>query len=165
GIPAAETDIDMPTPMPKKDSVARKWYLVDAEGKVLGRLAARVATLLIGKHKPTYAPHVDVGDHVVVINAAKVHLTGQKHANKLYRWHTGYIGGLREVPAEKMLRMHPERVIEWAVSGMLPKTKLGRAMAKKLKVYAGTEHPHAAQGPEPLDLARTPAAVGPAKAP
>jgi large subunit ribosomal protein L13 len=144
----------MPTPMPKKDSIARKWYLVDAEGKVLGRLATRVATLLIGKHKPIYAPHVDVGDHVVVINAAKVHLTGQKPTDKLYRWHTGYIGGLREVPAETMLRSHPERVIEWAVSGMLPKTKLGRAMAKKLNVYRGSEHPHAAQRPEPLDLFR-----------
>jgi large subunit ribosomal protein L13 len=143
----------MPTPMPTKDSVARKWHLVDAEGKVLGRLAARIATLLMGKHKPTYAPHVDVGDHVVVINAAKVHLTGQKPAHKLYRWHTGYIGALREVRAETMLRTHPERVIEWAVTGMLPKTKLGRAMAKKLKVYRGREHPHEAQRPEPLSLA------------
>lgn len=145
----------MPTPMPKKDSVVRKWHLVDAEGKVLGRLATRVATLLIGKHKPDYARHVDVGDHVVVINAAKVHLTGQKPASKLYRWHSGYIGGLREVRAETMLRTHPERVIEWAVSGMLPKTKLGRAMVKKLKVYRGTEHPHGAQRPEPLELGRT----------
>jgi large subunit ribosomal protein L13 len=146
----------MPTLMQKKDGVARKWYLVDAEGKVLGRLAARVATLLIGKHKPTYTPHVDVGDHVVVINAAKVHLTGQKPANKVYRWHSGYIGGLREVRAETMLETHPERVIEWAVSGMLPKTKLGRAMARKLKVYRGTEHPHEAQRPEPLELGRPP---------
>jgi large subunit ribosomal protein L13 len=142
--------------MPKKDSIARKWYLVDAEGKVLGRLAARVATLLRGKHKPIYARHVDVGDHVVVINAAKVHLTGQKPADKVYRWHTGYIGGLREVRAETMLRTHPERVIEWAVSGMLPKTRLGRAMVKKLKVYRGTAHPHAAQRPEPLELSGTP---------
>ncbi len=146
----------MPTPMPKKESVARKWYLVDAEDKVLGRLAARVATLLIGKHRPNYARHLDVGDHVVVINAAKVHLTGQKPMDKVYRWHTGYIGGLREVRAETMLRTHPERVIEWAVQGMLPKTKLGRAMAKKLKVYRGREHPHVAQRPEPLDLAGTP---------
>ena len=144
----------MPTPMPKKESVTRKWYVVDAEGKVLGRLAARVATLLTGKHKPIYAPHVDVGDHVVVINAAKVHLTRQKPGKKLYRWHSGYIGGLREVRAETMLANHPERVIEWAVGGMLPKTKLGRAMAKKLKVYRGAEHPHAAQRPEPLDLGR-----------
>jgi large subunit ribosomal protein L13 len=142
----------MPTPMPKKETVVRKWYVVDAEGKVLGRLAARVATLLIGKHKPIYAPHVDVGDHVVVINAAKVHLTGQKLTDKVYRWHTGYIGSLREVRAETMLRTHPERMIEWAVGGMLPKTKLGRAMAKKLKVYPGREHPHAAQHPEAIDL-------------
>ncbi|HEV8675609.1 MAG TPA: 50S ribosomal protein L13 [Methylomirabilota bacterium] len=142
----------MPTPMPKRETIARKWYVVDAEGKVLGRLAARVATLLIGKHKPNYARHLDVGDHVVVINAAKVHLTGQKLTDKLYRWHTGYIGALREVRAETMLRTHPERMIEWAVAGMLPKTKLGRAMVKKLKVYRGREHPHAAQHPEALDL-------------
>jgi large subunit ribosomal protein L13 len=147
----------MPTPMPKKGSVIRKWYLLDAEGKVLGRLASRVASLLIGKHKPIYAPHVDVGDHVVVINAAKVHLTGQKRTDKLYRRHSGYIGGLREITADTMLKTHPERVIEWAVSGMLPKTKLGRAMAKKLKVYGGSDHPHTAQRPEVLEFARTPA--------
>ena len=142
----------MPTPMPKKGGVTRKWYLVDAEGKVLGRLAARVASLLIGKHKTIYAPHVDVGDHVVVINAAKVHLTGQKRTDKLYRWHSGYIGGLREVSADAMLKTHPERVVEWAVQGMLPKGRLGRAMFKKLKVYRGAEHPHAAQKPEPLSI-------------
>src|SRR5215831_12327269 len=140
----------MPTPMPKKEDVVRKWYVVDAEGKVLGRLAARVATLLMGKHKPTYAPHVDVGDHVVVVNAAKVHLTGQKLTGKTYRWHSGYIGGLKETRAETMLRAHPERAIEWAVGGMLPKTKLGRAMGRKLKVYRGSEHPHAAQRPQAL---------------
>ncbi|MGH7321185.1 MAG: 50S ribosomal protein L13 [Candidatus Rokuibacteriota bacterium] len=144
----------MRTFTPKKESVTRKWYLVDAEGKVLGRLAARVATLLRGKHKPSFAPHIDVGDHVVVINAAKIHLTGQKRTDKVYRSHSGYIGGLREVSAETMLRTHPERMIEWAVTGMLPKTKLGRAMAKKLKVYPGPEHPHDAQRPEPLDLTR-----------
>jgi large subunit ribosomal protein L13 len=149
----------MPTPMPTKESITRKWYVVDADGKVLGRLAARVATLLMGKHKPTYAPHVDTGDHVVVVNAAKVHLTGRKLSDKVYRWHTGYIGGLREVRAETMLRTHPERVIEWAVSGMLPKTKLGRAMGRKLKVYAGPDHPHVAQRPEVLDLSRTPKRV------
>lgn len=142
----------MRTLMPKKDAITRKWYLVDAEGKVLGRLASRVASLLIGKHQPHYAPHLDVGDHVVVINAAKIHLTGRKLTDKVYRWHSGYIGGLREVRAETMLRTHPERVIEWAVTGMLPKTKLGRAMASKLKVYRGADHPHAAQRPEPLDL-------------
>ena len=147
----------MSTPMPKKGSITRKWYVLDAEGKVLGRLAARVASLLIGKHKPIYSPHVDVGDHVVVINAAKVHLTGQKRTDKVYRRHSGYIGGLREVTAETMLKTHPERVVEWAVSGMLPKTKLGRAMAKKLKVYGGSEHPHAAQRPEVLEFTRSPA--------
>jgi len=144
----------MPTVMPKAESVARQWFVVDAEGQVLGRLAARVATLLRGKHKTHFAPHMDVGDHVVVINAAKVQLTRRKLTGKVYRWHTGYIGGIRQVTAETMLRTHPERVIEWAVSGMLPKTKLGRAMAKKLKVYRGSEHPHAAQRPEPLDLGR-----------
>ena len=138
----------MPTVMPKKEAIARSWHLVDADGQVLGRMAARVATLLMGKHKPTYAPHVDVGDHVVVINAAKVHLTGQKLTGKVYRWHTGYIGGLKETRAETMLLRHPERAIEWAVTGMLPKTKLGRAMGRKLKVYRGAEHPHAAQRPQ-----------------
>lgn len=136
----------------EKKAVPRHWYLVDADGKVLGRLATQVATLLRGKHKPIYAPHVDVGDHVVVINAAKVHLTGRKLKQKIYRWHTGYIGNLREVTAEKMLRTHPERVIEWAVSGMLPKGRLGRAMVKKLKVYRDSSHPHQAQAPEPLEL-------------
>jgi len=131
----------------------RRWHLVDADGKVLGRLATQVATLLRGKHKPIYSPHVDVGDHVVVVNAAKVHLTGRKLKQKIYRWHTGYIGALREVTAEEMLRTHPERVIEWAVSGMLPKGRLGRAMFKKLKVYRDSNHPHQAQAPEPLDLA------------
>jgi large subunit ribosomal protein L13 len=109
-----------------------------------------VATILRGKHKPTFAPHLDVGDHVVVVNADKVHLTGRKRQDKMYRWHTGYIGGLREVSAEKMLKTHPERVVEWAVQGMLPKNRLGRAMARKLKVYRGTAHPHQAQRPEPL---------------
>ncbi len=140
----------MTTVMPRDEAVNRKWFLVDAQDQVLGRLASRVATILRGKHKATFAPHVDVGDHVVVINAEKVHRTGRKMADKVYRWHTGYIGGLREVSAERMLRTHPERVIEWAVQGMLPKGRLGRAMFKKLKVYRGTEHPHAAQKPEPL---------------
>jgi large subunit ribosomal protein L13 len=140
----------MPTFMPKKETVTRDWHLVDADGQVLGRLAARVATLLMGKQKPIYARHVDVGDHVVVINAAKVHLTGQKLMGKVYRWHTGYIGGLKETRAETMLRVRPERAIEWAVTGMLPKTKLGRAMGRKLKVYRGAEHPHAAQRPQVL---------------
>jgi large subunit ribosomal protein L13 len=109
-----------------------------------------VATILRGKHKPTFTPHLDVGDHVIVVNAEKIHLTGRKLRDKMYRWHTGYIGALREVSAETMLRTHPERVIEWAVQGMLPKNRLGRAMAKKLKVYRGAAHPHEAQRPEPL---------------
>ena len=147
----------MTTVMPKRDAANRKWLLVDAERAVLGRLATRVAMILRGKHKVEFAPHVDVGDHVVVINAGKVHLTGRKMTDKIYRWHTGYIGGLREVSAERMLKTHPERVVEWAVQGMLPKGRLGRAMFKKLKVYRGPTHPHAAQKPEPL-VARSPRA-------
>ncbi len=142
----------MTTVMPEENAVERKWFLVDAQGKVLGRLASQVASILRGKHKPTFAHHLDVGDHVVVINAEKIHLTGRKMTDKIYRWHSGYIGGLREVSAERMIKTHPERVVEWAVQGMLPKGRLGRAMAKKLKVYKGTEHPHAAQKPEPLAL-------------
>ena len=142
----------MPTSMPKESEIQRKWFVVDAEGQVLGRLATRVATILRGKHKTTFSPHLDVGDHVVVINAEKVQLTGRKLKNKQYRWHTGYIGGLKEVSAETMLRTHPDRVIEWAVEGMLPKNRLGRAMAKKLKVYRGAEHPHEAQQPQPLEV-------------
>src|SRR5712692_4458250 len=122
----------MSTSMPKESEIQRKWYVVDAEGKVLGRLATRVATILRGKHKPIFTPHLDVGDHVIVVNAEKIHLTGRKRSDKLYRWHTGYIGSLREVRAETMIQKHPERVIEWAVQGMLPKNRLGRAMAKKL---------------------------------
>ena len=140
----------MATLMPKEDAIERKWFVVDASGKVLGRLASRVAHVLRGKHKPTFAPNVDVGDHVVVINAEKIHLTGRKLTDKMYRWHSGYIGGLREVSAERMLKSHPERVVEWAIQGMLPKGRLGRAMARKLKVYKGADHPHAAQKPEAL---------------
>jgi large subunit ribosomal protein L13 len=142
----------MPTSMPKENEIERKWYVVDADGKVLGRLATRVASILRGKHKPTFTPHLDVGDHVVVLNAEKVHLSGRKLQDKQYRWHTGYIGGLREVSAEKMLKTHPERVIEWAVQGMLPKNRLGRAMVKKLKVYRGAAHPHQAQQPQALEV-------------
>jgi len=143
----------MTTVFASSDALDRKWFLVDAQGQVLGRVATRVATVLRGKHKVTFAPHLDMGDHVVVINAEKVHLTGRKMTGKLYRWHTGYLGGVREVSAERMLRTHPERVIEWAVQGMLPKGRLGRAMFKKLKVYRGESHPHAAQKPEPLPTA------------
>jgi len=142
----------MATLMPKESDIQRKWYVVDAKGQVLGRLATRVATILRGKHKPTFSPHLDVGDHVVVINAEKIQFTGRKLKEKLYQWHTGYIGGLKEVTAETMLRTHPDRVIEWAVEGMLPKNRLGRAMAKKLKVYRGAEHPHDAQQPQPLEV-------------
>ena len=144
----------MPTPVPSEHQIERKWFVVDAEGQVLGRLATRVASILRGKHKSTFTPHLDVGDHVVVVNAEKIHVTGRKRTDKIYRWHSGYIGGLREVPFEKMVRTHPERVIEWAVQGMLPKNRLGRAMAKKLKVYRGAAHPHEAQQPQALALSR-----------
>ena len=137
----------MPTPIPKESEIERKWFVVDADGQVLGRLATRIATILRGKHRPTFTPHLDVGDHVVVVNAEKIHLTGRKLQDKMYRWHTGYIGGLREIAAADMIKTHPERVIEWAVQGMLPKNRLGRAMVKKLKVYRGPEHPHQAQQP------------------
>ena len=142
----------MPTVMPKESEIERRWFVVDAQGQVLGRLASRVASILRGKHKPTFSPHLDLGDHVVVINAEKIHLTGRKLTDKVYRWHTGYIGGLREVSAGRLLRSHPERVIEWAVEGMLPKNRLGRAMAKKLRVYRGADHPHAAQQPTVLEI-------------
>lgn len=140
----------MPTVMSTAHEIERKWFVVNADGQVLGRLASRVATILRGKHKPTFTTHLDMGDHVVVVNAEKIHLTGRKLRDKVYRWHTGYIGALREVNAETMLKTHPERVIEWAVQGMLPKNRLGRAMARKLKVYRGPDHPHQAQRPEPL---------------
>lgn len=136
----------------RHEDVPRKWYIIDAENKVLGRLASEVAQILRGKHKPIYTPHVDSGDYVIIVNAAKVVLTGNKWAQKLYRWHTGYPGGLREMPAEKMRQHRPERIVELAVRGMLPKTKLGRAMLRKLKVYAASAHPHTAQQPEPLEL-------------
>jgi large subunit ribosomal protein L13 len=142
----------MATPIPKESEIERRWWVVDADGQVLGRLATRVAAILRGKHKPTFTPHLDVGDHVVVVNADKVQVTGRKRTDKVYRWHSGYIGGLREVTFEKMIRTHPERVIEWAVQGMLPKNRLGRSMAKKLKVYRGAQHPHAAQQPAVLSL-------------
>jgi len=134
----------------RKEDVVRKWYIVDAENQVVGRLASEVAKILRGKHKPFYTPHVDTGDYVIVINADKVVFTGNKWAQKLYRWHTGYPGGYREVTAEKMHQRRPERLVEYAIRGMLPKTKLGRAMFRKLKVYAAGTHPHTAQQPEPL---------------
>ncbi len=138
--------------MPKASEVDRRWYLVDAEGKVLGRLATEIATILRGKNKPEYTPHMDMGDFVVVVNADKVVLTGKKEQQKLYRRHTGYPSGLREVPYERMMAKHPERVLEKAVRGMLPKNALGRSMFRKLKVYAGPNHKHEAQKPEKIEL-------------
>ena len=138
------------------DQITRRWLLVDADGQTLGRLASRVAQILRGKHKPIYTPHLDTGDFVIVLNAEKVRLTGRKLDQKRYYRHSGYPGGLKETPVRKMLESHPERVIEYAVWGMLPKGKLGRQMFKKLKVYAGGEHPHAAQVPRPIDLSAWP---------
>jgi len=127
-----------------------KWYLVDAEGQVLGRLAARIASRLRGKHNPLYTPHVDMGDHIVVINAEKVVLTGKKLVKKTYYRHSGYTGGLKEITAQKLLEKKPEDLIRFAVKGMLPKNKLGRKMYHKLNVYTGNTHPHTANQPEPL---------------
>ena len=136
----------------KPQDVRREWHLVDATDKTLGRLATEVARRLRGKHKPEYTPHVDTGDHIVVVNAEKIKVTGKKLEDKMYHHHTGYIGNLKSISLGDQLEKHPERVIESAVKGMLPKTKLGRAMYKKLHVYAGPEHPHAAQQPAALDL-------------
>src|ERR671933_1673280 len=130
----------------------RRWYVVDAAGQTVGRLAAEVARVLTGKNRPDYTPFLDMGDHVIVINARQAVFKGSKAEQKVYRWHTLYPGGLREISVTEQFEKHPERVIELAVKGMLPKTKLGRAMAQKLKVYADAEHPHAAQRPEPLPL-------------
>ena len=133
-------------------TIERKWYVVDAEGKTLGRLAAEVAKVLRGKHKPTFTPHVDTGDHVIIINAAKVALTGKKLVQKTYFRHSGYVGGTTFTPAGQMLADKPERLVELAVRGMLPKNSLGRQMFRKLQVYRGAEHPHAAQLPEVLEI-------------
>ena len=143
----------MKTYYAKPGEVEREWLLVDAEDMVLGRLATQVAQILKGKTKPTYTPHVDVGDFVVVINADKVRLTGKKADQKNYYSHSGYQGGLKETSFKEMLAKHPERIVEKAVKGMLPKNTLGRAMGMKLKVYAGSEHPHAAQNPRKIELA------------
>jgi large subunit ribosomal protein L13 len=132
--------------------VERKWFVVDAQGQTLGRLATRVATLLRGKHKPIYTPHVDCGDYVIIVNAEKVNVTGQKLDDKIYYRHSHYPGGLKQVTMRRQLQIHPERVIEAAVRGMLPKNRLGRKMFRKLKVYAGPDHPHRAQQPEDLEL-------------
>ena len=142
----------MRTYVPKQGEIRRAWWLVDAQGLTLGRLSTAVARHLTGKHKPTYATFLDTGDHVIVVNAAKVKLTGRKLQDKLYRRHSGYPGGLKEIPAGKLLARHPERLVEFAVKGMLPKGSLGRQMARKLKVYAGPRHPHEAQKPEHLKI-------------
>jgi len=136
----------------KPDEVQREWFVVDASGKTLGRLATEVARILRGKHKPIYSPMIDVGDYVIVVNAEKVRVTGRKLTQKFYYRHSGYPGGFKQVSLRDMLARHPTRVIEYAVWGMLPKNALGRRMFKKLKVYAGPDHPHQAQNPKPLEL-------------
>ena len=136
----------------KPYEVERKWIVVDAQGQILGRLATRIATILRGKHKPIYTPHVDCGDYVIVVNAEKVRVTGRKLDQKMYYRHSGYPGGLRQIDLRRQLQVHPERVVEAAVRGMLPKNRLGRKLFKKLKVYAGPTHPHQAQQPKALEL-------------
>jgi len=136
----------------KPEDIQRNWYVVDASGQTLGRLASEIAQVVRGKHKPVYSPSIDAGDYVIVVNAERVHVTGHKLDQKIYYRHSGYPGGLKEVPLRRMLEEHPTRVITHAVKGMLPKNRLGRKMLKKLKVYAGPDHPHQAQQPEPLEL-------------
>lgn len=136
----------------KPETVKRDWYVVDADGKTLGRLATEIARRLRGKHKAEYTPHVDTGDYIVVVNAEKVRVSGNKASDKMYHQHSGYIGGLKSISFEKLIARKPELVIERAVKGMLPKNPLGRAMFRKLKVYAGTDHKHAAQQPKTLDI-------------
>ena len=138
--------------MQKKEEVVRNWYVIDAEGVSLGRLASKVANILRGKHKPTYTPNVDCGDFVIVVNASKVNLTGKKMTDKIYYDHSGYTGGLRERTAREMIENYPVEMVERAVKGMLPKTRLGRQMYKKLFVYEGAEHPHMAQKPEKMEV-------------
>ncbi|MDX2319497.1 MAG: 50S ribosomal protein L13 [Moritella sp.] len=133
-------------------TIKREWFVVDAEGKTLGRLATEIATRLRGKHKPEYTPHADTGDYIIVVNCEKITVTGNKAAGKIYHSHTGYIGGLKSISFEQLIEKAPERVIQSAVKGMLPKGPLGRAMFRKMKVYAGPEHNHAAQQPQVLDI-------------
>ena len=142
----------MKTPIPSQGEIVRQWHVVDADGQVLGRLASQAALILMGKHKPTYTTFLDTGDHLIVINAEKVRLTGSKDQQKLYRRHSGYPGGLTEVGAVKMRATRPTKMIEQAIAGMLPKNKLGKQMYRKLKVYAGPKHPHQAQQPVELSL-------------
>ena len=140
----------MKTHSTKPSDINREWYLVDAEGQTLGRLASEIAKVLRGKHKPIYAPHLDTGDYVIVVNAEKVHVTGNKLDQKIYHRHSGYPGGLKSITLREQLKRHPSRVIRSAVRGMLPHNKLGRATIRKLKVYAGDAHPHQAQQPKPF---------------
>jgi large subunit ribosomal protein L13 len=142
----------MKTYSAKAADVRHDWYVVDAEGKTLGRLASEIAHRLRGKHKAEYTPHVDTGDYIVVVNAEKVRVTGSKRTDKMYHRHTGYPGGLKSLSFQKLIDKAPERVLQGAVKGMLPRNPLGRAMFRKLKVYAGAEHPHAAQQPQPLNI-------------
>lgn len=142
----------MKTYSAKPQTVKRDWFIIDASGKTLGRLATEVARRLRGKHKAEYTPHVDTGDYIVVVNAADVHVTGRKETNKMYHHHTGFPGGLKSISLDKQRIKAPERIIETAVKGMLPKNPLGRAMFRKLKVYSGSEHPHTAQQPKQLDI-------------
>jgi large subunit ribosomal protein L13 len=144
----------VPTYIPKADAVERRWFVIDASGKVLGKVATTAASVLSGKRKPIYTPFLDTGDHVVVINADHVVLTGRKETEKVYRRHSGYLGGLKTRSAKDVRKERPTRIVEEAIRGMLPKTKLGRAMFLKLKVYAGAKHPHQAQKPQPLDPER-----------
>ena len=137
----------MPTYIPKADAIERRWFVIDASGKVLGKVATKAASLLTGKAKPIYTPFLDTGDHVVIVNAAQVRLTGRKEEQKVYRYHSGYEGGVREERVKEVRAKQPTRIVEEAVRGMLPKTKMGEAMWRKLKVYAGSDHPHAAQKP------------------
>ena len=144
----------MKTVMVNPATIERKWYVVDAEGQTLGRLASEVAKILRGKHKPIFTPHIDAGDYVIIVNAEKVKVTGKKLDQKIYYHHTGYVGGLKQTKLKDMLAKHPERVLEYAVKGMLPKGRLGREMYRKLFVYDGPEHKHAAQKPEVLTFNR-----------
>jgi large subunit ribosomal protein L13 len=136
----------------REQDLQREWFVVDAQGQTLGRLASRVATILRGKHRPEYTPHVDCGDYVIIVNAEKIHTTGRKTTQKKYYRHSGYPGGIKEITLRDQLQKFPERVLEYAVKGMLPKNRLGRRMFKKLKVYAGPNHPHQAQQPKPIEL-------------
>jgi large subunit ribosomal protein L13 len=142
----------MRTVFANEATVRRDWYVVDASGKTLGRLASELASRLRGKHKASYTPHVDTGDHLIVLNAGKIRVTGQKMTDKFYHHHTGYMGGLKTTTLEKLLAKHPERAIQFAVKGMLPKNPLGRKMFKKLHVFAGSDHPHTAQQPKALEI-------------